>query len=69
MITDEEKYNQALGLQKEAKYWEALVLADQISDPILRAGILIDSGTGVRKPGIIREGIGYLEAAVKAELL
>jgi tetratricopeptide (TPR) repeat protein len=64
MTTDTDNYKLALRLQKEGKYREALETVRSISNPILRAGILIDSGADARKPAIIREGVRLFEDAL-----
>lgn len=65
MTKDNENYQNALNFQKKGKYREALALARKIDNPGARAGLLIDCGSGIDKPSLIREGISLFQEVLE----
>jgi hypothetical protein len=61
MSEDQKKYEDALRLQNEGKYQDAINVARNITHSGAKAGIFIDCGYGIAKPSLIREGIALFE--------
>jgi len=61
MSEEQKKYQDALTLQKEGKYQDAIDMARNIAHAGARAGIFIDCGFGIAKPSLVREGISLFE--------
>ena len=61
MPGEQSKYSQALILEKQGKYRDALTIARTIDHPGERAGLLIDCGFGLAKPSLIRQGIAIFQ--------
>lgn len=68
-LEDQSTYSECERLLSEGRYKEALSLANSVSMPAFRAGVLIDAGFGVRKASPIREGVQLLENILNDESL
>ena len=62
-----EKYRLAIKLQKDGKHKDAIDLIRTVSEPAFQAGILIDSGTDLRKLSLVREGITLFESILNSD--
>lgn len=64
---DQEVHKICSKLLDEGKYNQALLLAETIYTPSLKASILIDAGTALRRSGKVREGTEIYESILQSD--